>query len=311
MGDFFFNLGRSVGASARKGKWLWQSLTGSEDDRIAAEQESGRDLAQAFAAEATILSEPAVAQVISDIGGKLAARVKNKLRKFAFTPVVMSEPNAFALPGGFIFITTGLLELCGVLRAAMRVDAGVHPPLPALGERAGVRGPDDTVRTFPLDSSRSDSPDNTASPENSAPVSGTLVLTFTATAQACEELAFILAHEMAHVIRGHAFDRMVNSTVVNAAAKAIPVAGMLGRLIVQAGLKFAHSAYSQEHEFEADELGTRLSAAAGYDPLAAVRLFERLGQGHAAPGGELGEYFSSHPPFKQRIAAIRKLMKGG
>ncbi len=292
MGDFFFNLGRSVSASARKGKWLWQSLTGSEEDRIKAEFESGRDLAQQFAAEAPILREPSVAQAVDEVGSKLAARVKNKLRRFAFTPVVMPEPNAFALPGGFVFITTGLLELCGMLRAAIRVDAHSKET--------------DAPRLLPAaETSTNQASVNPVSP----PPTGALVLTSTATAQACEELAFILGHEMAHVIRGHAFDRMVNSTVVNTAAKAIPIGGMLGRMIVQAGLKFAHSAYSQEHEFEADELGTRLIAAAGYDPLAATRLLERLGQLHTAPGGNLGEYFSTHPPFRERIAAIRKLVR--
>ena len=278
MGDFFFNLGRSVSASARKGKWLWQSLTGSEEDRIAAEFESGADLARQFAAEAPILREPMLAQVIDHVGGQLAARVKNKQRKFTFAVVQMPEPNAFALPGGFIFITTGLLELCGMLRAT----AG---SLTGQGEIPAASGGD-------------------------APATGAggsqITIAVTATTQACEELAFVLGHEMAHVIRGHAFDRMVNSTVVNTAAKAIPIGGMLGRMVVQAGLKFAHSAYSHEHEFEADELGVRLAAAAGYDPTAATRMLERLGRLDAAAGG-LGDYFRSHPPFKQRIDAIRKL----
>lgn len=279
MGDFFFNLGRSVSASARKGKWLWQSLTGSEEDRIAAEFESGRDLAQQFATQAPILREPMLTQVIEQVGGQLAARVKNKQRRFTFAVVLMSEPNAFALPGGFIFITTGLLKLCGMLRTTIRSAS-------AEGEIATTKAGDAAI---PGDGGSQ------------------ITMAVTATTQSCEELAFVLGHEMAHVIRGHAFDRMVNSTVVNAAAKAIPVGGMLGRMVVQAGLKFAHSAYSHEHEFEADELGTRLAAAAGYDPLAATRMLERLGRLDAAGGSDLGDYFRSHPPFKQRIAAIRKL----
>ncbi len=44
---------------------------------------------------------------------RLVSCVKNKTRQFEFWCVPTEAPNAFALPGGFIFVNRPLLELCG------------------------------------------------------------------------------------------------------------------------------------------------------------------------------------------------------
>ncbi|MCI0614979.1 M48 family metallopeptidase, partial [bacterium] len=50
-------------------------------------------------------------QRINNIGYRVAQRSAPELTNFSFRIVKMEEPNAFALPGGFIFITTGMLDL--------------------------------------------------------------------------------------------------------------------------------------------------------------------------------------------------------
>jgi predicted Zn-dependent protease len=63
-------------------------------------------------------------------------------------------------------------------------------------------------------------------------------------------------------------------------------------------------------ESEADKLGARLAAAAKYDPKAATVLFARLSKLSAAPQNfYLGQYFTSHPPYKTRIQTIEDLIR--
>lgn len=127
----------------------------------------------------------------------------------------------------------------------------------------------------------------------------------------CEEnadqLAFVLAHEMAHVISGHVMERMIGSAVIQAAAKTGTVwraaTGTLGKL----GVQFLEKAYSREQELAADALGLRLILAAGFDGQASVRVFESLEK--QEQGGGPGKYFSTHPECQERIAHLRRLLR--
>jgi predicted Zn-dependent protease len=50
--------------------------------------------------------------MLKEVGSRLAACVSNELRRFRFETIEGGDPNAFALPGGFIFVTRSLVELC-------------------------------------------------------------------------------------------------------------------------------------------------------------------------------------------------------
>jgi len=122
-----------------------------------------------------------------------------------------------------------------------------------------------------------------------------------------QELAFIIAHEMAHIIRGHAMDRLVSSTAFSVLSKRLPGTGAIGSWLRGTGLKLLESAYSQQNEFTADELGTKLALAARYDKDAAEKLLIRLSQTSKGPDDKsLAKYFATHPPFNERIANVRK-----
>ena len=74
-----------------------------------------------------------------------------------------------------------------------------------------------------------------------------------------DELAFVIAHEMAHVIRRHAIDRLLRQKVLSAASMAAPGRGALGSWVRKVGLEWLERAHSQDDELEADALGVRLT----------------------------------------------------
>ena len=121
-----------------------------------------------------------------------------------------------------------------------------------------------------------------------------------------DELAFAIAHEMAHVIRRHAVDRLLTQTAMSAASIASPAARTLAPWIRKVGRQWLERAYSRDNELEADELGGLLMRAAGFDPSAAIRLLRRFQAFESGPDrGGLGAYLSTHPATEERIRQLR------
>jgi predicted Zn-dependent protease len=120
---FLFNpnllpgLGSRLGSQSRKpyrqAKWVWSSLTGTEDESIRAEQEYGAECAQAFAAQFPGKVSRGDRELADSIAKKLAGAVNDSRRSFHVDVIGTTTANAYALPGGFIFITETLLDLCG------------------------------------------------------------------------------------------------------------------------------------------------------------------------------------------------------
>ena len=122
-----------------------------------------------------------------------------------------------------------------------------------------------------------------------------------------DEMAFVLAHEMAHVIRRHAINRLLRQTALSAASLASPGRGWLAPWIRRVGLQWLERAYSREEEFEADALGAILMRAAGFDPPGAIRMLERFRGVDQTPSDlGLGPYLSTHPAVEDRILNLRR-----
>jgi len=109
-------LGSRLGGQSRKpvrqAKWIWSSFTGTEDECIRAEQEYGQECARAFAKQFSGSASRPDQELAEDVGTKLAGAVKDPRRTFRFTVAASALANAFALPGGYVFITGSLLDLC-------------------------------------------------------------------------------------------------------------------------------------------------------------------------------------------------------
>lgn len=97
----------------RQAKWMWSWLAGSEAESLQAEHDYGRECAGEFAAQFPGRPSHDNQALVDAVGSRLAAVVKGPRREFRFSVVVAATSNAFALPGGFIFITEPLIHLCG------------------------------------------------------------------------------------------------------------------------------------------------------------------------------------------------------
>lgn len=179
-------------------------------------------------------------------------------QRFTFTLLDSDVVNAFALPGGYVYVTRGLLALAN----------------------------DEA------------------------------------------ELAGVLGHEVGHVTARHTaqrYDRAVASQVgvLGATVLGAVLAGDLGAQLAQQVAGTAAAAYvqgfSREQELQADQLGIRYLARAGYDPIAMSTFLEALdresglrrrleGQGERPP-----DWLASHPRTKDRVreAASAAAGRGG
>jgi predicted Zn-dependent protease len=79
----------------------------------AQEIQMGQQAAQEVAASIGLVDDPALQQYVSDLGQRLAASSERPHLPWSFAVVDDPTPNAFALPGGPIFVTRGLLNLMG------------------------------------------------------------------------------------------------------------------------------------------------------------------------------------------------------
>jgi predicted Zn-dependent protease len=109
-------MGTWLGGQSRKpfrqARWMWSLFTGTEDEMIQAERDYGQECARAFAKQFSGSASRADQGFVADIGAKLADAVADSRREFRFTVAPATLANAFALPGGFVFITGPLLDLC-------------------------------------------------------------------------------------------------------------------------------------------------------------------------------------------------------
>jgi len=117
-----------------------------------------------------------------------------------------------------------------------------------------------------------------------------------------DELAAVMGHEIAHALREHARERASEQAVAGSVISVGAAVLGLGD-IGQKGAEFAYMGLlglpnSRRHETEADRLGVELAARAGYDPRAAVTLWQKMGQ---VGGAEPIKFLSTHPSQSDRL----------
>jgi predicted Zn-dependent protease len=226
--------------------------------RSAAEQRTGDRAHPQILAQYGGAYEGPVAAYVRDVGMRLVARTEQPRERWTFTVLDTPEVNAFALPGGYVYVTRGLIALA-----------------------------DDEA-----------------------------------------ELAGVIGHEIGHVTARHSAGRQqraglaqlgVLAAVVGAAALGVegPALDAIGQGASAIG-QGAVASYSREQEFEADALGVRYLAAAGYDPFAQADFLESM-QAQSALSARLAggaydpnrvSFFATHPAAADRARQAAALAAG-
>lgn len=112
MTGFFYALGRMAGPRVRRAQWVWQSVFGTEDDILAAENLVGNDLAAEVLHQICLCPDEDLTRTVCGLGADLVRFLVNQRRRFHFYVIEMPSPNAFALPGGHVFVSRSILDLC-------------------------------------------------------------------------------------------------------------------------------------------------------------------------------------------------------
>jgi predicted Zn-dependent protease len=124
------------------------------------------------------------------------------------------------------------------------------------------------------------------------------------------ELAAVLAHEIGHVAGKHALKSTQRAQFMQGVGTlAAATSGSKGKeyqaLIGDLQSKLFDQGLDKTMEFEADLAAMETTYRAGYNPLALIRVLERLKKLEAS-SVKKGSWFSTHPPLNERIARLKK-----
>lgn len=201
----------------------------------------GRQAAAEAEQQFPLLRDAEVDAYVERIGQRLVASIPSEFQhpefRYYFKVINARDINAFALPGGPMYVDRGMIE-------AARTE----------GEMAGV-----------------------------------------------------MAHELSHVALRHGTAQATKARKYQTGAA---VAGILGTIfggpglgeVAQAPFAITFLRYSRDYETEADLLGARIMANAGYDPRDLANMFRTI----EAQGGGGGGFLSDHPSPKDRYARINQ-----
>ncbi len=204
------------------------------------EERMGRQFMRNARRHLDFSDDPEIVSYIRSLGNRLLESVGLPVDEFHFTVVNDTNLNAFAVPGGFISVHTGLI-----------------------------------ART-----------------ESEA------------------ELASVMAHEITHITQRH-LARMIERAkqrsipAVAAMVAAILVGGQVGSAALMganAALAADQLKYNREFEKEADAIGLKMLAGAGFDPSAMPSFFLKLQKSSSLLAGDVPEYLRTHPLSVNRIA---------
>lgn len=134
------------------------------------------------------------------------------------------------------------------------------------------------------------------------------------------ELAMVISHEIGHVTARHPAKRIAR--VANAQLLDNPISRLFSigpaRMIDSLGTEGYVALYSQLQEFEADALGIRIGADAGYLPAASTSFLKSMGRDQDLRNARLngqktandGGYMSAHPPTPDRLIQAKNVVAG-
>ena len=204
------------------------------------EQKLGKKLSENIEKKHEVIEDPQKNLLIKQIGNKLTKVSDLKEMNYHFKILNIEGPNAFSIPGGYIYVTHDLFDYV----------------------------------------------------------------------QSDDELAGILAHEIAHVIHNHALKQTRDNTkftlltILGALLTGEPNVAVLGKLTT---ITFLNQ-YSREYEEEADLTAINLLIKAGYNSVGFLTFLERLYTREMfKPGVNLG-IFQTHPETENRINYVKDML---
>jgi predicted Zn-dependent protease len=129
-----------------------------------------------------------------------------------------------------------------------------------------------------------------------------------------DEIAQIMGHEIGHALAKHTAERMSVATAqqvgLQVAASILGTGSMTNQMALQAaaiattvGVQLPNS---RQQESEADRIGIELAAKAGYDPKAAVSLWQKMIEATGQRGKS--DFLSTHPAGERRIEALSAMV---
>jgi predicted Zn-dependent protease len=124
-----------------------------------------------------------------------------------------------------------------------------------------------------------------------------------------DEIAAVMGHEIAHALREHSREKVSRAYAQQLGVGVIAQLAGLG----EGGAKALGMATevavglpnSRTMESESDAMGVEIAARAGYDPRAAITLWEKMNK---AGGGRTPQFMSTHPSPENRMSRLRELM---
>ena len=218
----------------------------AEGITIKDEEELAREFMKVVKSNYKFVTDPVIVNYVNDIGKKLVSIMPEQALTYRFYIIKEEVYNAFAGPGGHVFINSGLFE-------AMENE---------------------------------------------------------------EELAGIMAHEIAHVLCRHISEKIERSKKIGIATLAGIVAGVflgtrgstevanavtLGSI---AAAQSANLAYSREDEIQADQIALKYLPMAGYGREGLLSMLKKIRSKQWFGTEQVPGYLSTHPASEDRLAYI-------
>ncbi len=128
-------------------------------------------------------------------------------------------------------------------------------------------------------------------------------------------LATVMGHEVSHALANHGQQRMSAGLIEQAGASGVALATgnksaqtqQIAMIIYTGVSQYGGMLpFSRSHESEADMIGLKLMAIAGYNPETAIAFWERMAK--ASGGNKPAEFLSTHPSDETRISNLKKLI---
>ena len=131
-------------------------------------------------------------------------------------------------------------------------------------------------------------------------------------AESDDEVAIVMGHEIGHVTARHGAERMTEGVIIAAGGVLLDstTSGKRNHDLLLTGYGLASTgsilAFSRKHESEADYIGLRYAAKAGYNPMAAITFWRKMAKEGSGP--RMPAFLSTHPSHDRRIADLQGWM---